>query len=52
MTESSPDPDEYAAQRLEASNPSPTTDDGVRVPGLDGETLLQALREMGWNSCR
>lgn len=30
MTESSPDPDEYAAQRLEASNPSPTTDDGVR----------------------
>ena len=31
---------------------SMTTDDGVRVPGLDGETLLQALRETGWNSCR
>ena len=31
---------------------SMTTDDGVQVPGLDGETRLQALRQAGWNSCR
>jgi len=24
------------------------TDDGVRVPGLDSQTLLQALRKTGW----
>ncbi|MFK3821847.1 P1 family peptidase [Pseudomonas yamanorum] len=24
------------------------TDDGVRVPGLDSQTLLQALRQTGW----
>ena len=26
-----------------------TTDDGVRVPGLTGDTLLQALKNSGWS---
>jgi D-aminopeptidase len=26
------------------------TDDGVRVPGLDSQTLLQALRQTGWRA--